>query len=316
MNTSKVCILGGSGFVGRHLAEALAERGIQARVLTRAREQARYLIVLPNVDVVEADIHSETELAEQFAGMDAVINLVGVLHDGRGSQSFASAHVELPHKVVNACVKAGVKRLLHMSALKADSGGPSKYLRSKGDGEAVVRDAVSDLAITIFRPSVIFGPDDSFLNRLATLIRFFPVLPLAAAGARFQPVYVEDVARVFVDCLDNTDTYGRSYEVCGPRVYSLRELVQFTAALMHKNRTIISLSPALSRLQAASLEFFPGRPMTRDNLRSMQVDNVCDCDFATQFGFKPASVAAIAPTYLGGSNPRGRYQRFRRNAGR
>lgn len=316
MKTSKVCILGGSGFVGRHLAEGLTKRDIAARVLTRRREQTRHLIVLPEVEVVEADIHDERELAAQFAGIDAVVNLVGVLHDGRGVNSFAAAHVALTTKVLHACKRAGVKRLLHMSALKADTGGPSKYLRSKGEGEAAVRAAMDGLAITVFRPSVIFGPDDTFLNRFAVLIRLFPILPIAAPEARFQPVYVDDVARVLIDSLDNTGAYGQRYDVCGPHTYTLRELVRFTAKVMHKRRLVIGLPPTLSRLQAAILEFLPGKPMTRDNLRSMQVDNVCDCDFATQFGFKPASLTAIAPTYLAGRTPRGRYPSFRHRAGR
>ncbi len=316
MKISKVCVLGGSGFVGRHLAEALAERAVDARVLTRARERTKHLIVLPNVELVEADVHDEVQLCEQFKGVDAVVNLVGVLHGGRGRHGFAAAHVELPRKVVKACQRAGVKRLVHMSALKADPNAPSDYLRSKGEGEAVVRQAMPSLAATIFRPSVIFGPEDSFLNRFAALIKYFPVIPLASADARFQPVYVNDVARVLVDSLDAVDAYGSSYELCGPRVYTLRELMQYTASVLDKRRLIVALPPSLAKLQAALLEWIPGKPLTRDNLRSMQVDSVCDCDFEAQFGFKPTSLAAAAAAYLGGHTPRNRYQSFRYRAGR
>ena len=316
MKTSKVCILGGSGFVGRHITHILAGQGVYVKVLTRMRERARHLLVLPTVDVVETDVHSENELTAEFEGMDAVINLVGVLHDGRGRDGFSDAHVILAEKVINACDKAKVGRLLHMSALKADPDAPSEYLRSKADAEAMVRTAVDGIAVTIFRPSVIFGQGDSFLNRFAALIKLFPVLPLASAESRFQPVFVEDVARVFTDSLDRRERFGRSYDVCGPRIYTLLELVQTTASIMQLKRVIFGLSPSLSRLQATLLELMPGKPMTRDNLRSMEVDNVCDCDFATQFGFTPASLAAIAPAYLAGNTPRGRYSYFRFRAGR
>ena len=316
MKTSKVCILGGSGFVGRHVTELLDERGLQVKVLTRMRERARHLNVLPGVEVVESDVHDQTELAAQFTGMDAVINLVGVLHDGRGRASFADAHTILAEKVINACERADVHRLLHMSALKADADGPSQYLRSKGQGEAMVRTAATGIAVTVFRPSVIFGPGDGFLNRFASLIRQFPVLPLGSADARFQPVYVEDVARAIADSIDNPAAFDTGYDICGPRVYTLRELVQFTSDVMGKKRWIFGLSPGLSKLQAALLEFVPGKPMTRDNLASMQVDSVCDCDFEVQFGFRPASLEAIAPTYLVNRTPRGRYAEFRVRAGR
>jgi uncharacterized protein YbjT (DUF2867 family) len=268
MKTSRVCILGGSGFVGRHVTELLDERGLGVKALTRMRERARHLNVLPGVEVVETDVHDQAELAAQFAGMDAVINLVGVLHDGRGRASFADAHSILAEKVINACERAGVHRLLHMSALKADPDGPSQYLRSKGEAEAMVRAAAKDMAVTVFRPSVIFGPGDGFLNRFAALIRYFPVLPLASAHARFQPVYVEDVARVIADSIDSPAAFGATYDVCGPRVYTLRELVQFTADVMGKKRRIFGLSPGLSRLQATLLEFAPGKPMTRLRFRA------------------------------------------------
>jgi NADH dehydrogenase len=316
MRTNKVCILGGSGFVGSRITEQLAERGLSVKVLTRLRERAKHLIVLPTVEVVEANVHNEAELAAEFADMDAVINLVGVLHDGRGRNSFGDAHVLLAEKVINACEKSRVRRLLHMSALKAHPDGPSEYLASKDEAEAMVRTAAADIAVTVFRPSVIFGPGDSLLNRFAALIENFPVLPLAGANARFQPVYVEDVARVFSESLDRPESYGRSYDVCGPRVYTLLELMRYTAELMQKKRVIFPLSPGLAKWQALLLEFVPGKPMTRDNLRSMEVDSVCDCEFELQFGFQPASLAAIAPTYIAGRTPRGRYSSFRYRAGR
>ncbi|MES2354643.1 MAG: complex I NDUFA9 subunit family protein [Pseudomonadota bacterium] len=316
MSTKKICILGGSGFVGRYIAEALVERGLDVRVLTRRRERIKHLLVLPTVEIVETNVHDEFALIRLFQGFDAVINLVGVLHDGKGKQGFEASHVDLVRKVINACQNAGVKRLLHMSALNAVPDGPSQYLRSKGKGESMVRGAKGKLNVTIFRPSVIFGPEDNFLNRFAAMVKTFPILPLAAGKTRFQPVFVEDVARVFVDSLDRRETYGKTYDVCGPRVYTLHELIQFTAAVMHKSRTIIDLPPFLSMLEATILEFMPGKPLTRDNLRSMQVDSVSKQDFEAQFGFKPTSLAAVAPTYLANKTPRGRYHYFRYRAGR
>jgi len=187
-------VLGGSGFVGRHLVGRLVAAGRRVIVPTRQRERAKHLILLPTVDVVEADVHSEVVLARLTQRASVVVNLVGILHEPRRG-GFDRVHVELARKLVFACRAAGVSRLLHMSALNADTKAPSRYLRSKGEAEAIV--AASELAWTIFRPSVIFGREDSFLNLFATLEKFSPFIPLACAGAKFQPVYVGDVARAF-----------------------------------------------------------------------------------------------------------------------
>lgn len=316
MKISKVCILGGSGFVGRHIANLLAEQSIYIRIPTRMRERAKHLIVLPNVDVNGVPSLNESELIAQFTGMDAVINLVGVLHDGRGKKSFGAVHIDLAHNVVNACQKAGVKRLLHMSALHADTNAPSQYLQTKGEAELIVKAAMEKLAVTIFKPSVIFGQEDSFLNRFAELVKVFPVIPLAKAHARFQPVYVSDVAKIFVNSLDNVLTYGKIYNVCGPKIYTLQELVNFVASTIDRKPHIIPLPDGLSVLQASVLEHLPGKMLTRDNLKSMEIDSVCDCSFASQFGFEPTSLVNIGPTYLAERNPRGQYTSYRHNAGR
>src|SRR5262245_3082969 len=160
MSMTSICVLGGSGFVGRHICAALAARGFRVRVPTRDRERAKHLTMLPTAEPLAADIHDADALRAQFHGCDAVINLVGVLHGGRGKASFATAHVELARRVVSACRETGVRRLLHMSALNAAVDGPSNYLRSKGEAEAIVR--ASGLDVTIFRPSVIFGREDHF----------------------------------------------------------------------------------------------------------------------------------------------------------
>jgi NADH dehydrogenase len=291
-------VLGGTGFIGSHLVARLAADGRSVRLPTRREIHARHLIMLPCVDAVEADIHDEATLERLLAGTDAVINLVGVLHSRRGNPygpEFARAHVELPRKLVAACRRAGVKRYLHMSALGAAADGPSMYLRSKADGELA---ALSDpgLRTTIFRPSVVFGEEDHFLNLFARLQRRLPVMLLGGADARFQPVYVEDVADAFIAALENTASYGRTIELVGPKIYTLRELVQLAGQYSGHPRPVIGLPPALARLQAWLLEHAPGAPlMSRDNLDSMRRDNVGTPGSAIM----PTAVEDVAPFYLG-----------------
>jgi NADH dehydrogenase len=313
MQITEVCVLGGSGFVGRHVCHALAAAGYRVRVATRDRERAKEsLILLPTVEVATVNIHDPGELDAFAGGADAVINLVGVLHDGRGNRSFQAAHVELARKVVAACRARGIGRLLHMSALAASRDGRSRYLRSKGEAEAIVRE--SRLGWTIYRPSVVFGPGDSFLNLFATVLRFSPVVMLACPGARFQPVWVEDVAAALVRSLADLDSIGRSYDLCGPRVYTLRELVETVGAVTGRRRPVVGLNDRLSYWQAYAMELSPVKLMTRDNYHSMKVDNVCSCDFP--FGLAPTALEAVAPSYLGSRTPRARYQRYRGQARR
>jgi uncharacterized protein YbjT (DUF2867 family) len=315
MSAKKICILGGTGFIGSHIAQRLAAQNKSVRVVTSKREHAKALFVLPSVDIVEANIHNETDLARAMAGCDTVINLVGVLHDSRkAGQGFRSAHVELTRKVIAACKASGVDRLLHMSALKADIKAPSAYLRSKAEAEAMVRNA--DLHWTIFCPSVVFGRGDSFLNLFASLLAIAPVMPLAGANAKFQPIWVDDVARAFVESIDKPETIGQTYNLCGPTIYTLRELVQWVARVKGLNRLVIGLPGPIAYLQALSMEFLPGKLMSRDNLLSMKSDNVCACDFPAEFGFTPAALAEIAPQFLSPSSLRSRYNRYRSNAGR
>jgi uncharacterized protein YbjT (DUF2867 family) len=299
MKIQKVCVLGGTGFVGRNLVARLSNQGCKVRVLTRHPQRHRAIEVLPGVELVGADVHDPNVLQQQFAGCDAVINLVGVLHEYPG-QSFRAVQAELPGKVVEACRAAGIKRLLHMSALHASPAAPSHYLRTKAMGEeAVHRAEGADFHVTSFRPSVIFGPGDGFLNRFAGLLRLTPgVFPLACPQARFQPVYVEDVVRSFVESLDNHKTFGQHYDLCGPNVYTLREIVKYVARLIGKRVCIIGLNDALSYLQAAALEFAPGKPFSLDNYRSLKVDSVCEKGFPAVFGITPASLEEIAPSYL------------------
>ncbi len=312
MQITTVCVIGGSGFIGRHLCQQLAARGYRVRVPTRDRERAKALSLLPTVELVVADVHNPAALAAVVQGCDAVINLVGVLHDASGPRSFAGAHVLLAHKVVAACSSHNVRRLLHMSALAAAPDAPSDYLRSKGEAERIVLE--SGLDVTVFRPSVIFGTDDSFLNLFARLLCLFPVMPLGSPNARFQPVYVADVAAAFVRALADCETFGCRYELCGPKRYTLRELVAYVGAVTGHPRPILGLNRALSFLQAAAMELLPVKLITRDNVRSMQIDSVCDCPFP--FGIKPQALEAVAPSWLAARTPRARYQRLRDVAGR
>lgn len=315
MRIASACLVGGSGFVGRAVAEALCERGVRVRVVTRGATRSRPLWVLPTVEIAQANPHDEVQLAACFDGMDAVVNLCGILHESR-RETFEAVHVELPRKVVGACRAAGVGHLVHVSAIGTSESGPSAYLRSKGRGESAVREAAASLPWTILRPSVVFGEGDRFLNTFARLVALFPFVPLAGAQARFQPIWVEDVARAVLAVLGNSQAYGQVYELCGPRVYTLRDLVEFVGAVTGHRRPVVPLPGFAARLQAFMLEHLPGKMMTRDNLKSMSVDNVASGPFPEALGFRPAPLEAVAPQYLARRGARDRYNLFRYRAGR
>jgi len=301
MSITRIAILGGTGFVGHSLCERLVMAGHEVRILTRHRERHRDLLVLPAAQVIEADVHNPAVLKREFQGQDVVVNLVGILNEsGRDGKGFERAHAELAAKVVQACRQNGVARLLHMSALHASPDGPSHYLRSKGRGEQIVQAAESTtLHVTSFRPSVIFGPRDSFTNRFAGLLRQVPfVFPLACPNARLQPVFVEDVVQAFVLALDRQATFGQRYNLCGPQVYSLREIVTWLARQLGLKRRILPLNNTLSMLQAAVLQFAPGKPFTLDNYRSLQLANVCEASFPAIFGITPSRFEDVVPTYI------------------
>lgn len=295
-------MLGGTGFVGRALAARLSRAGNSISILTRSSASRRDLLVLPGVVLVDGDVHNPVFLRRQFKGADVVINLVGILNErGHSGAGFRRAHRELPVKVASACREEGVRRLLHMSALNATPDAPSHYLRTKAEGEEAAHAAGPDVRVTSFRPSVIFGPRDSFTNRFAKLLQYAPaVFPLACPDARFQPVYVEDVARAFAQAVDEHRTHGERYDLCGPTVYRLRELVSYIAALRNRQMRIVGLSDRLSRLQATVLEYFPGKPFSLDNYRSLTIDAVCRGDNALRsvFGFDPTPLERVAPGYL------------------
>ncbi len=321
MEPQRVLVLGGSGFIGRRIVARLAAIGRRVIVPTRRRERARHLLLLPSVDVVQADVHDDAQLASLVARADAVINLVGILHGRRGSPwgpDFEKAHVRLPARVVETARRIGVRRVLHMSALGVRDDGertlPSMYLRSKAAGERVVREA-DDLQWTIFRPSVVFGPDDRFLNTFARLQRWLPVIAIARADARFQPVFVGDVSSAFVGALDTPETASKCFELAGPETFTLRELVALAGRLSGHPRPIIALPDSLGRLQAALLERAPGPTlMSRDNFDSMSFANVASAPIDPVLRVVPTPLGAIAPSYL--HDRPARFGEERKRAGR
>lgn len=319
MAIKNICILGGTGFVGRHLAPLLIKQGYNLRILTRRRERHRDLLVLPGVEIIQADIHNSDTLLQNFSGMDAVINLVGVLNDDHGNGSFQSAHVVLARKVLSTCQKLDINRILHISALQAHSGkGSSKYLRSKGEAETIIHNT-AHIAVTSFRPSVIFGPDDNFLNRFARLLKLTPAFlpfPLACPDSKFAPVFVMDVVQAIAESINNKETFGKRYDLCGPHRYTLKQLVEMTGQLTGEKRMIIGLGPALSKLQATLLGMVPGKPFTVDNYDSLKTDSVCKHPFPEEFGITPTALEAVTPQYLGHATNRDRYFSHRRVAGR
>jgi NADH dehydrogenase len=309
-----ILVLGGTGFVGTHVCEKLVQRGWTVTVPTRRLHRAQALQMLPGLTVLEMDVHDATALANAVRGHDAVVNLVAILHGN--AAAFDRTHVVLPQKLAKACRASGVGRLVHVSALgvsdQRPGSSPSEYLRSKGRGEAALlhpADAAHRLDVRVLRPSVIFGAGDRFLNTFAALQAIFPVVPLACAHARFQPVWVEDVASAVVHLLEDAvplqPDRPRIVEACGPQVYTLAELVRLAGRLSGvahgRSRPIIPLPLWLGRLQAALMELSPGEPlMSRDNIASMQVDNVASGSVPglEALGIQPAPLEPVARRYL------------------
>ena len=315
----KVLIFGGTGFVGSQVCEKLNQLPCRATVATRRSDSARHLQLLPLVDIVQIDLQDSAALAALVAGHDAVVNLIAILHGSEAA--FQKAHIQWPLSLARACKAAGVRRLVHVSALGASSDSASMYQRSKARGEAALLGAGLD--VTVLRPSVIFGADDKFLNTFARLQQIFPVIPLAGSKARFQPVWVGDVASALVRCLQDTVTIGQVYETCGPDVFSLKQLVQlagrYAGIANGQGRPIIGLPDALARVQAFFMELAPGDPvLSRDNLDAMKTDNIASGKLPglDALGITPASLEAIGPTYLGARGLRSGLMAKRKTSGR
>ena len=294
-----ICVLGGAGFVGTELVTRLVRQGHWVRVPTRGPAHAQHLKILSTAELVTANVHDPRTLGQLLAGMDAVINLIGILNES-GRATFQSVHADFAAKLTAAMRGTRIRRLLQMSAAGADPDrGPSRYLRSKGEAEGHIR-AAGHLDFTIFRPSVIFGPRDSLTNRFAALLRLGGgFLPLARAQARFAPVDVADVAEAFVRTLEDSGSFGGTYELCGPEILTLEQIVRMTSAVAQLPCHILRLPDALGRLQAAILGLLPGKPLTLDNFRSLAVDCVCTENGLARLGISPRHMIAALPYYLG-----------------
>lgn len=297
MKTLDIVVLGGTGFVGRQLVAALAADGHRITVPTRRRAAHPDVLFPPSVAVVEFDIYRADALAELLRGKHAAINLVGILNErGDSGRGFERAHVELTRLLIEACRASGVKRLLQMSALNAGRG-TSHYLRTRGEAESSVK--FSGLDWTLFQPSVIFGRGDGLFCRFASLLKVAPVLPIAGGNVKFAPVYVGDVVEAFRRALANPQTIGQTYELYGPDVLPLKRIVRMTAAALGLKRWVIPLPDALGRLQAEVGEWLPGKPISRDNFRSLKLDSVGGVDGLHRLGIERTPVAAVLPDILG-----------------
>lgn len=305
MRHKRILVLGGSGFIGSELIGRLADQGRRVRIATRRYDDARHLILLPTVNLVETDINQPGALAPLLDGIDAVVNLVGILHDGRGKPygpGFAQAHVEIPRMLADASRAAGVRRVLHVSALgvtDADPASlPSMYLRSKAAGEQVIR-GTRDIDWTIFRPSIVFGSADRFTRLFARMAKYLPIIPVARGDAKLQPVWVGDVARAIATAIDAPWACGRCFELAGPEVTTLGDVAANAARWSGRRRVVWNLPNDIGRLQAMALEFAPGPTlMTRDNFDTLGVPNVASGPMAPELGVEPVAMSGVAPYYL------------------
>jgi len=293
-----LCIIGGSGFVGRALIGAAREKGYQVTVACRHPERARKLGV-EGAKLAKADITNGRGLDEAVTGADCVINLVGLLYE-RGRQTFEAAHVRGTENIINACQRAGVKRYLHMSALGANTESESKYARTKAEAEDYVR-TTKHLEWTIFRPSIIFGEGDSFFNKFKTMSALAPVFPVIEGNTRFQPVWVQDVARAFIESIQNRQTYGKTFELGGPMAYTFRELLELLLRVLSRNRLLLPVPKPAAKIIATFGQFLPTPPLTPDQLILLGHDNIVQGEaFPALFG-APTNLEAILPAYIHGS---------------
>jgi len=310
-----ICIIGGMGFVGTNLINKLVTLGHSVKVITRHPERHRHLLILPSVKLISIDFFGKKILERQLDGYDVVINLAGILNP-QGVNTFEKAHVEVTRRVAEAARSVEIPRLLHMSALNADENGPSEYLRTKGKAQKLVL-TTEGLQVTSFAPSVIFGPGDNFFNMFASLLSLLPVFPLTSAATRFAPVYVGDVVDAFINSIHKSETYGKNYELCGPEVYTLKELVKYTAKQTGSKSIIIPLNRFFSSPLVAMMNLIPGSPITRDNFNSMKLDSICKNNQAAEvLELSLHSLDSVVPLYLAGGDFAGQMDELRRKAGR
>ena len=317
----KIGLLGGTGFIGKHILSRWIKKGWQIRVLTRSREQHREILVLPSVELIAMDVYDQEQLNKQLSGCDVVINLVGILNEsGNDGSGFHKAHVELAQKVLVAMQANNIKRLLHVSALNADAeAGKSHYLRTKGAAEDLVHQA-DGLNVTSFRPSLIFGENTPFFNKFGALLSVpSPLFMLPSGHAKFAPVWINDVIEAMALTLVNSEHYGKRYNLCGPKVYTLKELVVYLAKLMEVTRYVLPLEDKTSYWVANVMEkLVPGKPYSLDNFYSSQVESVCgDNNHLPQLGITPRTMESIMPRYYSNATtPRELYSAFRMQSDR
>jgi len=300
-------VFGGSGFIGRYVVKRLAAAGHRVRVAVRDTEAALFLKPMGSVGQIvplHAPANNAADVARAVDGADFVVNLVGILAEHRAGD-FARAHTDAARTIATAAQAAGVRRLVHVSALGIEAGHPALYAQTKAAGEAAVREAFP--TATVLRPSVVFGPEDRFFNLFATIAQRLPVLPLISGATKFQPVYVGDVADAIIAALTRADAPGQTYALGGPRVMSLREVVDYILAETNRRRRILAVPPWAASLQAAVLEHVPGKPLTRDQLKLLARDNVVadGVPGLLSLGITPTPIEAIVPTYLRRYRPGG-----------
>jgi|TARA_B000000565_G_C23761829_1_gene368666 uncharacterized protein YbjT (DUF2867 family) len=275
----KICILGGTGFVGRSLISALSKENYTITVITRDFDKNKDLAIYPNLKLIQEDVYNEKRMLEVSKSHDVLINLIGILNEkGFRGKGFYLAHSKIARIILNVCKQNRIKRILHMSALNADPGGSSHYLRTKGEAESFLHTYGERFAdVTSFRPSVIFGTEDSFINRFSDLLKFIPfVFPLACAQTRFAPVYVGDLVNFMKDSIDDVSSFNKKIDICGPKIYTLEEIVKIVIDVKGYSTRVIPLNNALSKFQAVMMEFLPGKPFSIDNFNSCLVDSISE----------------------------------------
>jgi nucleoside-diphosphate-sugar epimerase len=326
MKIKKICILGGTGFVGRSLANSLSDLGYKIRILTRNRDVNKNdLILLPNLELVETNIHDYEHLTTHLKDCDAVINLVGILNEsGTNGKIFRQVHVTLTQNIINACEQLGIKRLLQMSALNAEPDAPSHYLCTKGEAENIAHSS-DTVKTTSFRPSVIFGPGDKFFNRFALLLKCIPLIfPLACAKSKFAPVFVGDLTKAMILTLNDSDYYGKRLDICGSKHYTLQELVEYTCKCINSRHTVIPLTDLLSRIQASLFDmagiFFRlaklEKPFSGDNYLSLKSDSTSEHNSLEKLNITPTTIEEVVPQYLTYINHKSHYDRYRKSSHR
>lgn len=312
MAQSLVTVIGGSGFIGRHLVARLAQEGWQIRVAVRRPDEALFLKpagVIGQITPVPANIRDQASIEAAVAGADAVINLVGILHES-GRQSFKAVQAEGPGRAAEAAKRAGASRFVQISAIGADANSSSAYARTKAAGEQAVLRAFP--SATILRPSIVIGPEDGFFNRFAQMAMIAPALPLIGGGrTKFQPVYVGDVAAAAVSALTLPEAQGKTYELAGPRIYSFRQLMEILLKEIGRRRLLLPLPFAIAGLMGAVMQCLPSPQLTLDQVRLLKRDNIASpgAPGLDHLGVQPTALESVLPTYLDKYRKRGYYKR-------